>query len=94
MSKGKTYPKPTEDAPEKIAKCLCCELKECNNCWARKGKKEKQRKDHVLNFFGEILTIREIADKTGLTYRKIYSWNRYGGESWVEERAKKHGYKP
>lgn len=94
MSKRKAQPKPTEDAPEKIAECLSCELEECNNCWARGGKKEKQKKGHVLNFFGKEMTIGEIAKVTGLTYKRIYAWNRYGGESWVEERAKKYGYKP
>lgn len=94
MPKGKTEPRPTVDSPENIAKCLCCELEECNDCLRRNGRKKKLRKEHVLNFFGKTMTIGEIAKATGLTYKRIYAWNRYGGESWVEERAKKYGYKP
>lgn len=94
MSKRKAQPKPTEDEPEKIAKCLRCELEECNNCWSRDGRKEKRKKICLLNFFGKTMTIGEIAKETGLTYKRVYNCYRYGGESWVEERAKKYGYEP
>lgn len=51
MPKGKSQPKPTEDEPEKIAECLSCELKECNNCWARGGKKRKTKERPCIEFF-------------------------------------------
>lgn len=95
MPKRKAQPKPTEDSPERIKECLSCELPDCVNCYNSKSKTKRFRKrDRTLNFFGEQLTINEIAERVGVTYKKVYGWNRYGGESWVEERAKKCGYKP
>lgn len=86
--------KPTEDSAEKIKRCLSCKLRECNNCLARGGEKKYKRRNRRINFFGEELTFNEIAKELDTTYREVYNWERYGGANWVEERAKKLGYKP
>ena len=94
--KFKTGPRPTEDEPWKIKECLNCNLEECTNCFSANERKKEHKKGYKKNekilFFGEMLTIKQISEKTGISRNKLYSYKNTGGAKHIEKKARENGY--